>query len=506
MTILRIASFCAVIFLGFLLCNNPIGALFLSALEGEKIDKTIAEDPAVKTQSNTLAHYVMGSIYDNFGETSRAISEYEKAVSFDENVSEIHARLGADLLIKGDVDNAISSLNRALEIDPENVTPYGLLAVVNTAQGNYEKAQELYEEALKHDPENLKVLTFLADLFIIQRKLDKAAEVYEKILSIRRNDAFLYFNLGLIYSKLQDLDKAKENLQKAIEQDKSFLEAQMVLGFIFEIEGDFEEAIKQYEKIAEVDPLNREAYIRLGQLYYKLGETEKAIEQNRILMRLDVNFPAPYLRAFSIYIAERRYAEAETILLEALKNGISGPFVYAGLGYLAVIEKDYPKAVEYYRIAVDKEPENNLYLFYLASALERSGERGKAIGILEKLVSETDKLPEAYNYLGYLYIEENKDLDRAVMLIQKALEKDPDNGAYVDSLGWAYFKKGMYNEALNELKRAVELMPDDPIVREHLGDTYQAIGEGEKAYEEWEKALELDPGNKSLIKKIRRNR
>lgn len=78
------------------------------------------------------------------------------------------------------------------------------------------------------------------------------------------------------------------------------------------------------------------------------------------------------------------------------------------------------------------------------------------------------KFSDAYNYLGYMYAEEGSNLDEAVALIKKAIELEPDNGAYIDSLGWAYFQKGKFSEALIELEKAVKLEPDDATIKEHL--------------------------------------
>ena len=111
---------------------------------------------------------------------------------------------------------------------------------------------------------------------------------------------------------------------------------------------------------------------------------------------------------------------------------------------------------------------------------------------------------EAYNYLGYTFAEQGKNLDEAIELIKHALELDPDNGAYVDSLGWAYYKKGMYDKALRKLERATKLVSEDHIIRDHLGDVYYKLNMNDKALVQWEKALELDPKQEMIREKIKR--
>jgi Flp pilus assembly protein TadD len=93
-------------------------------------------------------------------------------------------------------------------------------------------------------------------------------------------------------------------------------------------------------------------------------------------------------------------------------------------------------------------------------------------------------------------------LEEAVSLINKALALEPDNGYFIDSLGWAYYQQGRYAEAVRELKRAVDRAKEDPVIFEHLGDAYHKNGYDEDAAAAWEKALQLDPAADSVRKKL----
>jgi len=109
---------------------------------------------------------------------------------------------------------------------------------------------------------------------------------------------------------------------------------------------------------------------------------------------------------------------------------------------------------------------------------------------------------QARNYLGYSWAERGINLDKALEHIQKALEIDPENGAYIDSLGWVYFQQGEYVRAREELKKAIKLMKDS-VIYEHLGDTYNKLGETRRALDAYRKALQLDKENEKLMEKIR---
>ncbi len=119
------------------------------------------------------------------------------------------------------------------------------------------------------------------------------------------------------------------------------------------------------------------------------------------------------------------------------------------------------------------------------------------------MISIDPKHAEAYNYVGYMYAERGQNLDEAIQLIGKALDLEPENGYFIDSLGWAYYQQGRYPEALKELKRAVvKTKEPDPVIYEHLGDALIKNGLDEDALAAWEKALKLDPAADGVKKKV----
>ncbi len=114
---------------------------------------------------------------------------------------------------------------------------------------------------------------------------------------------------------------------------------------------------------------------------------------------------------------------------------------------------------------------------------------------LEKAIKYNPKSARAYNFLGYLYADNNMKIDESLALIQKALDIEPDNGAYTDSLGWAYFRKGNYRRALEKLLVAEGQLSranaNDPVVYDHIGDTYLKLGNVDGALKYWRKSNEI---------------
>jgi len=110
--------------------------------------------------------------------------------------------------------------------------------------------------------------------------------------------------------------------------------------------------------------------------------------------------------------------------------------------------------------------------------------------------------PQVLNYLGYSWVDKGMNLDRALGMIEKAIEGSPNDGYIIDSLGWAYFQQGRYPDALRELKRAVEKAKEDPVIFDHLGEAYAKNGFDEDALQAWEKSLTLDPNAEGVAKKV----
>ncbi len=114
--------------------------------------------------------------------------------------------------------------------------------------------------------------------------------------------------------------------------------------------------------------------------------------------------------------------------------------------------------------------------------------------------------PDALNYLGYLNAEDAVDLEEAKGLIERALMLDPDNGAYLDSLGWVYYQMGQTEQAIVYLEHAAQMLPIDPVVFDHLGDAYFRQRDLKGARRNWEKALELDAQQTEIQTKLNRLR
>jgi len=160
-----------------------------------------------------------------------------------------------------------------------------------------------------------------------------------------------------------------------------------------------------------------------------------------------------------------------------------------------------------YDVAVEKlgvPKRNNWNLFFRRGiAYERLKEWGKAEPNFLKSIELSENQPEVLNYLGYSWIDQGINLQKGMEMIRKAVELNPRSGFIVDSLGWAYYRLGQYEDAVRELEQAVTLMPNDPTINDHLGDAYWKVGRKLEATFQWKIALssKTKPENPELIRK-----
>jgi tetratricopeptide (TPR) repeat protein len=199
------------------------------------------------------------------------------------------------------------------------------------------------------------------------------------------------------------------------------------------------------------------------------------------------------------------------ILIEARRRFPGAPeIVY----YLALAQREakqiqqavatFEEALHEAELDQDTEIVNAKFYFNYGATAEQAGLYEKAADLLRKSIAlDPANAAEAYNYLGYMWADHNMYLDEAEDMIKRALQIEPNNGSYLDSLGWVEFRKGRFDQALADLLRAAKNMEhEDAVVFEHIGDVYLKLNRIQQALEAWQKALVLDPKNKKLTEKI----
>ena len=171
--------------------------------------------------------------------------------------------------------------------------------------------------------------------------------------------------------------------------------------------------------------------------------------------------------------------------------------VHSTLGDFLRREERFAEAVDAYSRAVDLlgEPEPRHWVLFYTRAIsyERQGDWEPAERDFRRALELDPDQPQVLNYLGYSLVEQRRNLDEALDMIERAVAAEPESGYIVDSLGWVLYRLGRFDEALPVMERAVELMPTDPILNDHLGDVYWMVGRKREAAFQWRRALSFAP-------------
>jgi tetratricopeptide (TPR) repeat protein len=230
-------------------------------------------------------------------------------------------------------------------------------------------------------------------------------------------------------------------------------------------------AIKIYERVPASSPLKRNAQIQLAT---NLDAADRSDEAIKILKTVTTEDPRD---------------------LEAIM----------ALGNIERGRKKFADCAQTYSLGIDALPPNNdkansVYYYYRGICEERSKQWGKAEADMRKALELQPEQPHVLNYLGYSWIDQGINLDEGMKMIKRAVEQRPDDGYIVDSLGWAYYRIGNYEDAVKHLERAIDLKPEDPTINDHLGDAYWRIGRTLEAKFQWAHARDLKPEPEELPK------
>jgi len=378
---------------------------------------------------------------------------------------DMHAGLIFDLA--NNKKDAGKRLERSFKLDSTALRVMQAYAGFQSRNGARDEAIKLYEDFDKQLPRYPLVVDALAALHrdeALPRLVDSAqAGAAEALYGLgaalgRREEEMSLANRGLAY------------LQLALYLEPNHALATLALADLYEAMKKPELAIKIYERVPANSSLKRNAEIQLGIDLDTLDRTEDA---KKHLEKLVANKPD----------------DSEAII--ALAN-------------IERERKQYDACAGAYGKAIAQLPtpaRANWTLFYFRGiCFERDKQWAKAEGDMQKALELYPDQPHVLNYLGYSWIDQGIHLDEGMSMIKRSVEQRPDDGYIVDSLGWAYFRLGKYDDAVKNLERAVELKPVDPTINDHLGDVYWKVDRTLEAKFQWAHARDLSPEPDELKK------
>ena len=515
----------------------------------------------VRLQPDSMEdHLLLGRLYRLNNDLQKAEAEFKTAVKLQPDSEEAVTTLAYLYNELGDTGRAAEVLS-SVPKNGRSAKLYSALGYTYEQQKQYKKAIDAYRHAIELDRDNLDAIRGLAENLLSDGQTDAALEQYKVIADANPEDAQTYVRIAEIYRKQGKFEPALENLKKASSMVPDSIEVPYNIASIYQAQGRYDDAIpimldllKKTEKTdgsySGSAKSNRAVFLeRLGLIYRDAGNYQSANQTFRQMVALggDENIERAYQQIIDTWREAKEWQKATDAAQEAvrklptsrdlkmvlaaqqadmgkadealkdvsalLKGNSDDRQVYITLAQMNTrlrrfgdAEQDLDKAEQLSTKEDDKE-----YVWFLrGSTFEREKRYADAEVQFKKVLASDPEHASALNYLGYMLADQNLELDAALGYIKKAVDLDPANGAYLDSLGWVYFRLGKYDLAEENLLKASQKINTDPTVHDHLGDLYQKTGRLKMAVTNWDRALnewnrtvaaEVDPADVARVQK-----
>jgi tetratricopeptide (TPR) repeat protein len=505
----------------------------------------------IRIDSTERQSFVMlGRLYQIKGDRDKAAEIYKKLLDLEPDSEEGATALSKLHMDAGNYKEASDLLEAFVKGHPESDTAFSTLGEAYSQMQEYAKAAEAYRRAAELDPDDVEIKKEQAQATFLADDLDTARGLYEQITKAEPDGGLALLRLGQIYRRQQKFDLSRQNLQKAAQAFPDSVEVQFNIVMLDRDQGRLEDALKRANDIlkkteksngrySESEKQNRRIFlINQGILNQTLGNYDAAIktfqdvktltnekdgrvdgliiETYRTAKNLDkalqysetVLSDNPDNRQIKMVhadiVAEKGKVDDGIKALQQLQKGNDDDLdVMATMVNVYQRAKKFDQAQSVLTKAIQRFPNEEQVYFLQGSLYEKQKKYDDAEKAFRKALDLQKDDPAVMNYLGYMFADRGIHLDEAESLIQKAIQTDPTNGAYLDSLGWVYYKQNRFDRAEEYLKKAVIFVNSDSSIHDHLGDLYFKTKRYDEARAEWTKSLQLsnEPEEIDKVKK-----
>lgn len=407
-----------------------------------------------------------------------AVLYFEKALQWDNSAERIIQHVATCYFQLGKHEKAIYYMRKLAASKPDEFVVRYTLGTLYETVGRTGEAIEEYEYARRCKTTKLDdifladVLYRLANLYINEGMMEKGIDCYQSMFDRKlvSEPVKIYYEIGKKYFEKNDIRKALEYFLKAKQADPNLSFTSFYLTLCYDMLKDYDNAIKEARIFLRKEPNSWAMHLALSEIYEKTGNGSghhEEIRKTQEILKKNVEAgsrnPQEYFLLCQMYKKQGKINDAVSVI-ESMKL-----------------------------ISLDKETMLDVH-FLLANLYYELLQFNRVEEELKKTLKIDSEFHEANNFLGYLFVENNKNLDEAIRLINKALKVQPKNGAYLDSLGWAYYKKAQQEgrddylvTAHKILSEAVQRM-EEPDIYDHLGEVCYSLGQWDEAVKAWEKA------------------
>ena len=400
------------------------------------------------------------------------------------------------LVSEKDFDKALEILNPFVQSQPDNAQAVFLRAMSHLGKKQMNLAKSDAAKALELNSGLLPARRLLAEIYYGEKSFDLAQKEFEKVLERNPRDREAAIKYGNSLFFIKDAKKAQEVYQQHIEHYPKDAEGYFRMGVLEMRQRNFSEAEKHLAHGRQLSPERADIVLELTMLYAGQKKFQQAIDlcDQQIKLYADQKpLSAMMLKTKGdLLAANRESGKAHEAYEAAIAQNPDFPATYFSLAKLFLDGNETEKAISQYQIVLGKNPASVPAHMMIGTLYQTKGQLGLAEEHYRKALSANAEFAPAANNLAYLLADQDRNLDEALSLAQKVKEKIPENPFAMDTLGWAYYKKGLYDFAIAEFSDALEKTADQPMIHYHLAMAYHKKGENEKAKGHFKKALDLN--------------
>lgn len=480
--------------------KTELAVLYLYKKDNENALKVV-EEILSKNPDSVDALVMAATIKKTLDKNADVKDLYERVLVNAPDRKSAYQILGKMYFAEGDMDQAYRVYEQMIKRFPEDYVGYYYIGEIYAVQGKYDKAEASFLKTLTLAPSLVESRLELVKLYRLTRQKEKEIRMYEEIRAQYPENLTVAMELGLLYRSTNP--SASEAIFREL-GEKSLDDAN-VIGTVIQylvLQKRIDDAIIVLEGMSPGAPDSSEIAYAAGIVYHEKGNTEVAL-QHFGAVSPESRFYQNALVHVAVILYTAKEFDRGIEVLESAMVDLADTDKVGVIPYLSSFYKEkgrIDEAIALIREGIEIAPDNTDLLLELGIIYDRQGKTAEAIEQMKRVIALDAEQPDALNYLGYTYADKGILLDEAEAMIRKALAKKPDNGYILDSLGWVYYKKGLYEQALVELQKAIALIPDDPVILEHLGDIHVKLKQPDKALDYYRRALSAKPDDNSLLK------
>lgn len=451
--------------------------------------------------------FILAQLYEASGDTKTAEALYRDAIALGAETSGPFTKLGLLLMRQEKTRESTAFLRQALAIDPFDREARHILVNYHQLKGKNQESIRLLQEALANTPDDIEWLSALAKIYDALDMKEKAAETYTQLQQANPNAREAYRFLSIYYLHRNDWEGAVRQLEKLLRLNGNDLLARRNMGLALYKMGAYDEARHHLTILVDQKAADALTHYLLGSIFQQRDFHHLAADEFRQAVQMDQNLVEAHLGLASALMAIQEVDQAVEVLENASRQFGTISQVLINYGLILLRMEKPAAALQIFKRAQELMPRNAMLYFHIGRAYYELNQFQQAVDSWKRSIRLDRTLADAYNHLGYTHAERGENLGQAVSWLKTAMALDPKNGYYLDSLGWAYYKQGKYQQALEMLQAACGLLqkarlPIETVIYDHLGDIYFQLRRYQEAGKAWRQALKEDPENKQIQDKM----